>query len=55
MDADEALDAELDAEEADLADDREEYDEGYIDYEADVDERTGKLLNHLLFCSRRNW
>ena len=38
----EAKDAELDAQEAALEGQRETYGEGYVDYESDVKERTGK-------------
>ena len=51
-------DEELDAEEADLADDRQTYGEGYVDYESTVSERTGKSCSLypsllILFSRRR--
>ena len=47
----------LDAEEAELADDRQTYGEGYVDYESTVSERTGKHCSFkpslLITSSRR--
>ena len=53
----EEQDAALDAQEAELEADRGTYGEGYVDYESDVTERTGKhyciFLSLLIFFSRR--
>lgn len=40
-------DEQLDAEEADLADDRQTYGEGYVDYESTVSERTDVGTDHV--------
>ena len=43
----EPTDEQLDAIEEELEDDREGYGDGYVDYESDVTERTGKITSCL--------